>query len=209
MNGTAAAASESICATVFPPLMLVRSASVTWRGHGEIQALHHVDKSAAIPLLQPRIVGEFLRNAGVRAAFVLVRGEYLQCRIEHEHAWNRLSCKAPASPLGKSVRPVAPISSVSPVKMRSSTRQAHGIVGVPGGIHRLQAQIARPPTNRRLRGADRQKGPGCAMHDHRRVELTRELSRRGEMIRVRMRVDEIAEAQAMLAPPRRCSGRSG
>ena len=32
MNGTAAAASASICATVLPPLMLVRRASVRWVG---------------------------------------------------------------------------------------------------------------------------------------------------------------------------------
>src|ERR1700734_546636 len=105
--------------------------------------------------------------------------------------WNRLSCNAAASPLGKSVRPVAPINSVSPVKTRSSRHRHMESLVCPGVYNdcrrRRPTTNKSPPSRRRTR----------AVHDDRRVELIRELPRRGEMISMRMRVDEITKAQTM------------
>jgi hypothetical protein len=75
--------------------------------------------------------------------------------------------------------------------------QAHGIVGMPGGMQRLQAQAPNHQQITTLEAQVDERRRTRAVHDDRRVKLIRELPRRGEMIGMRVGIDEITEAQAM------------
>ena len=146
---------------------------------------------------------------GVRAALVVMRGKDLERRIELQQLAEETVVSCSGSPVGRSVRPVAPISSVSPVKTRSSTTRHIESRGMAGRVDGVKAQIAdrehlavvEPKPGERRR-ALRDASPRA------RERLAQLLGRR-EMIGMRMRVDDIVDAHARLASPSPDSARSG
>jgi hypothetical protein len=63
-------------------------------------------------------------------------------------------------------------------------------------VDRLHPNVADHEHVAVLQPQVRERRRAVAMHDHRNAELARELVRGGEVIRVRMRVDDVAKPQA-------------
>ncbi len=196
MNGTLAAASASIWATVLPPLMLVRSASVTCVGILRLR-LRIISTNAArsrtcsrgLPAISSARV-EWLRPLYSCAGCTLSAGSRRSTRLK------RLSYSAPGSPLGRSVRPVAPIRSVSPVNSRSSTVRHIESRVCPGVCSTLSRRAShRQHLTVIEREIDERRG-ARAVHDDGDIEPRGELLRRGEVIGVRVGVDQVVDAQS-------------
>ena len=82
MNGTVAAASASSCATVLPPLMLVRSASVRWVGIVRLRLRIISTNAARSRFCRRGLVAISCADGRVAAALVVVRRIDLERRVE-------------------------------------------------------------------------------------------------------------------------------
>ena len=137
------------------------------RRHRQVEAAHHLDERGAVALLQARVVGDLLADRRVAAALVVVRRIDLAARGRASAAF-RTGCRTapPGSPVGRSVRPVPPISSVSPVKTRSSaTRHIESRVW-PGVCSTCSRSL---PTTQHLAVVDAHvdaRRRARAVHDH-------------------------------------------
>ena len=196
MKGTAAAASASSCATALPPLMLVRKRLGDVRRHREVEAVHHRHERGTLPLLQARIVGEFVPDRRSLAALVVVRRED-PAAPDRASARDRTGCRTARSDRRSAGRcgRSPPKSSVSPVNSRSSTSRHIESAVWPGVCSTCSrslptAIISPSPTRMSTKGAG--LGP---MHDHRDAQLSRELPGRGEVIGMGVRVDQVVDAQ--------------
>ena len=108
---------------------------------------------------------------------------------------NRLSYSASGSPVGRSVRPVRAdqqrVAGEDPVL----EPQAHRVTRVPRGVHRGQPQIADREDIAVVEPHVRKRRRAVAMHDDRDARRLAKVMRRGEMIRVCVRVDDVADPQ--------------
>ena len=162
MNGIAAAASASSCATVLPPLRLVRSASVRWVGHLEVEGAHQLDELGALALLQARIVGDLLADRRVTARpCSRAPGRPASASVELQ----QLAEQAVVERLGIAGRQVGAAGAADQQRVAGEhavgEHQAHRIVGVAGRVEHAQAQLADDDASRRRRRAGRRTAPGC------------------------------------------------
>ena len=126
----------------------------------QVERAHHLHELGALALLQARVLRHLARHRRMAATLVVVRRINEQRRIEPQQPAEQAVVQPSGSPLGRSVRPVAPISSVSPVKMRSSSTRPSS---------RWCARACASPTSatcraqsiRRRRRAYPRTAPGC------------------------------------------------
>ncbi len=151
----------------------------------------------AVSFLQPRILREFLADGGVGTALVVVCREDLERRIEPQHTLEETlierSCIA--------ARQIGPPRAANEQRIAGKHAvldgNAHGIACMAGRVQRLQTQPADDQQFPALQAQIDEGRRARAMHHHRHPELASELLGCGEMIRVRVRIDEIADAQAV------------
>ena len=124
---------------------------------------------------------------------------------------NRLSYSASGSPVGRSVRPVPPISSVSPVNTRSvddaGTSNPRVWPGVCSTCRRSSPTMSISPSST-PQVDERARGSRGASRPARRAAAPSSCAR-GEVIGVGVGVDDVADAQAVAARPAPGSDRSG
>ncbi len=167
------------------------------RGHREIEALHHLDEGAAVAVLQPRVLRQFLADGRVRTALVFVRRKHFERRIKPQHAFKQTLIKCSRIAAGQVGAPRSTDEQGIAGEYTVLDAQAHGIARVTRSMQRLQPQPSDDQELTALQAqVDKWRWAG-AMHHHRHTELARELLGCGEMIRVRVRVDEIPDAQTV------------
>ena len=195
MNGTFAAASASICATVLPPLMLVRSASVTCVGIFRLRLRIMFDERSAIAYLQSRVVRNLLGDGRVGAALVLMRRMYPERRIEAQHALEQAMIEI----LGIATGQVGAAGGADQQRIAGEYPifhlQADRIARVTRCVQHAQAQLADSQHLTIVQRQAHERRRAGPVHGDRQPQLLGQLLRGREMIRVRVGVDQVADAQ--------------
>ncbi len=165
--------------------------------HLEIEIAHHLHEGAAIAHLQARVLGELLTYRGMLASLVLVRRVDLGGRLEEqqplEEAFVQRSRVAAWQVRAAGRSDEQGITGEYPVV----DPKAHGVARVARCVQNLQAKLSNGqhlPVIQREGHEGRRAEP---MHRDRYLELSRQLLRCREMIRVRMGVDHITDPQTI------------
>ena len=170
--------------------------------HAEIEGAHLLDEGGAIALLEARIVGLLLADRRHRRVLVVVPGVDGERLVELQ----QLPEQAVVERLGIAGRQIGPPGGAA--EQRVARQHAVGeherdrVLGVARRGDGAHPQAAR---DERLAVVDPHVDVGRdarAVHDARDAEPSRELARRREVIRVRVRVDDVVDADAGLADER-------
>ncbi len=196
MKGTAFEASESICITVLPPLILVRRASVRWVGRAQIEMAHHLDEFAALSSFAGEgLDSNLLAESGMAAALIIMGGIDHQLRIEPE----QFAEQAVIEHVGIAGRQIGAAGAADQQRIAGEDAifrdQAHGIAGVARRVERGETQIAHREHIAIVEPQIRKRYGAFAIHHHSGAQRLAQLARGGEMIGVGVRVYHEFNAQ--------------
>ncbi len=134
------------------------------------------------------------------AVLVFVRGMHLQRRVEPQQAVEqavveriRIPCRQVGTSGAADEQGIAREHTVLDA-------QTHRVARVPGSVQRLQAQASHHQQLAVIEAQIDERRRAQAMHRDRNVESARKLLCGGEMVGVRVRVDDVVDAQSI---PRR------
>ena len=159
-------------------------------------------KLGAIALLQARVLGDLARERRSSLVLVVVRGKHLQRRVELQDAVEqavvervRIARRQVGAARGADQQRVAREQPVADVNARRVAR-------VTRRVDDLQAQVADREHVAVVDAQRRVRRRGERVHDDGHVEPRRELVRGREVIGMRVRVDEITNAQPVAGSAR-------
>lgn len=163
----------------------------------DVERPHHGHELSAIGFLQSRVGGDFFADGGAGASLVLVGRMNVCCGIELQ----QFSEQALIEPLRIAGGEVGPPGSTHEKGVSGEDMvvddQAGRVRGVAGCRHGLDAEVA-DDQQIAIIEADIHKGRRRQVaHHHLRVQRLADLARRGEVICMRVRVDRVADGEAM------------
>ena len=167
------------------------------RRHREVEVAHHLDERRASALLQPRVGRDLLADRGVALALVVVRGVDLEHGVELEQALEQ----ARVQRLRVAGRKIGAPGAADEERVAGEDPvlgdQAHRVARVPRRVQHLQPQVAHDQQLAVVEAHADERRRARAVHDHRHVEPSCELARAREVIGVGVRVDQVADPQAL------------
>src|SRR6185437_225916 len=160
----------------------------------KVETPHHFDELPAIALLQSRVLLHFLTERRVIAVLVLVRRIDFERRVQTQEVIEQTVMQS----FGVTRWEVAASGCADekriPCEYVILNEQAHRIACMPRRMHHLGSQRAErdrfPVAEAHIDEGRRTR----LVHHDRNVETLGELTSGGEMIRMRMRIDQVTEA---------------
>ncbi len=168
--------------------------------HREIEVAHHRDELGPVALLQPRIRGKLLRDRRVALALVVVRRVHRERRVELQQLVEEAVVERLRVAAGKVGAAGGPDEQRVAGERAVLRDEAHRVARVPRGMQHPQPQLSHGQHLAVVEAHVHERRRARAMHHHRYGEPSRELPRPGEVVGMRVRVDQVPDPQAV---PRR------